>query len=338
MKHHSYQRLSGRHYCSGLLVVALLSGFLLTAYAYHYIHQQNRGLQADAGTLVVTRGQDFDQVLTNLHQMSPISHPNILRLYGHFRGITHTIHTGEYLFDKQDSWYTVLRKLSSGDTYQRKFTIVEGWNIYQLLAALQADPHIQHTIDYSAEPLMAGLPSLQSHPEGAYLPDTYYYSYPASDKEILARARDAMQQHLAALQQGQQCTDQSKSSYDILVLASLLEKEAASVDEMAVIAGVINNRLTKRMPLGIDAAVRYGVKNFSQPLLQSQLQTLTPYNTYKLKGLPPTPISNPSSSALLAACNPVKTEYLYYVSMDGKRHYFSKTLKEHHQAVHKYLR
>jgi len=338
MKNNLYQRLTRSSYLSGLLVVVLFVSFLLTAYAYRYIHQKNAGFHVGTNPLVVERGQDFDQVLVNLHQLSSISHPNILRFYARFRGISHSIHAGEYVFDQADSWYMVLGKLTSGATYQRKFTIVEGWNIYQLLEALHADPHIQHTIDYDVDPLIASLPSMQSHPEGAYLPDTYYYSYPATDKELLTRARDAMQKYLAALQQGHQCTDQTKSGYDILVLASLLEKEASNIDEMAVIAGVINNRLTQRMPLGIDAAVRYGVKNFSQPLLQSQLQTSTPYNTYKLKGLPPTPISNPSSAALLAACNPVKTDYLYYVSMDGKRHYFSKTLKEHHQAVHKYLR
>ena len=323
---------------SGLLVLSLLSGLLLTLYTYRYMHQHNQGFQPAASTLLVKRGDDFDQVLANLHSITPVEHPQLIRVYARLRGITHNIHAGEYLFDKQDSWYDVLTTLSAGRTYQRKFTIVEGWNIYQLLAALQADTHLQHTIEYDASSIDDHLPGIHNHPEGAYLPDTYYYSYPATDRDILLRARQAMEQYIESLQQGHQCSDRSKSPYEMLILASLLEKEASNIEEMALIAGVINNRLTQRMPLGIDASVRYGALNFNQPLLQSQLQTVTPYNTYKIKGLPPTPISNPSSAALLAACNPVKTDYLYYVSMDGKRHYFSKTLKEHHQAVHKYLR
>lgn len=338
MKQDVYTGLTRRNYFSSVLIAMLLVGCIVTGYAYHYIHQKNPGFHTGADSLKIERGQDFDQVLVNLDHISTVAHPNILRLYAQLRGISYSIHTGEYIFDQGDSWYVVLNKLASGATHQRKFTIVEGWNIYQLLAALQADPHIQRTIEYSIDPLKADLPVIQDHPEGAYLPDTYYYSYPATDRDILLRARNAMQNYLTILQQKDYCTDRTKSSYDILVLASLLEKEATDSAEMAIIAGVINNRLTKHMSLGIDAAVRYGVKNFSQPLLHSQLQTATPYNTYKLKGLPPTPISNPSSVALLAACNPAKTDYLYYVSMDGKRHYFSKTLKEHHQAVHKYLR
>ena len=121
-------------------------------------------------------------------------------------------------------------------------------------------------------------------------------------------------------------------------MASLLEKEAVFSDEMALISGVINNRLERSFYLGIDASVRYGVRNFTTPLMKTELRKMTPYNVYRVKGLPPTPIANPSSMALIAACNPVKTDFVYYVLKGDKRHHFSKTLAEHNRAVHKYLR
>ncbi|MBT4885484.1 MAG: endolytic transglycosylase MltG [Legionellales bacterium] len=315
--------------------------FLLvgTLYSYNYIFNSTVIFQGESKIFIVEKGQDFNKILANLSTIIKIDNPLILSVYARTQGFANKIHTGEYELSPNMSPITVFSKLQKGDVKRRKFTIVEGWNIYNLLNALQNDKNLVHNISYDdKDGAIVGLPMIKNSAEGAYYPDTYYYSYPDSDVHILKMANNAMLDYLNNLSLGDSCKDKSKDNYSILTLASLLEKEASDIDEMAIIAGVINNRLNKNISLDIDAAVRYGVGNFTKPILASELKKVTPYNTYKLRGLPPTPIAMPSGAAILAACNPINSDYYYYVSIDGKHHHFSKSLKEHNRAVHKYLR
>ena len=128
------------------------------------------------------------------------------------------------------------------------------------------------------------------------------------------------------------------SFYKAVILASIIEKETGAVEERKLISSVFHNRLKKKMRLATDPTVIYGIKNFDGDLTKKQLRTKTPYNTYRIRGLPPTPIANPGAEALRASVDPAETEYLYFVAKGNGRHKFSATLREHNAAVNKYQR
>ncbi|MBT4803752.1 MAG: endolytic transglycosylase MltG [Legionellales bacterium] len=320
----------------GLFLVLMMFLMLATLYSYNYIFNSKVEFRNNSNTFIVDKGQDFTEIVSNLASLIKLDSPLILSLYARSNGFSKEIHAGEYEFNSNMTPIIILNKLKKGDVKRRKFTIVEGWNIYQLLDALKNDNNLVHKINN--ETYVSGLPMIKDSSEGAFFPDTYYYTYPDSDIDVLKMANGAMINYLNALKENNNCIDKEKDPYSILTLASLLEKEASDIEEMSLISGVINNRLRKNISLDIDASVRYGVKNFTKPILASELKELTPYNTYRLRGLPPTPIAMPSAAAILAACNPIDSDYFYYVSIDGKHHHFSKSLKEHNRAVHKYLR
>lgn len=319
---------------SKLSLIALFIFFLvsiITAFSFYVIFQKPLVIPNPI-VVKVESGQDFSKIITSLDKEVSVEYPIILSSYARLTGISRKIHVGEYEFEGNLTWNDVLLSLSTGKVKERQFTIVEGWNIYTLVDTLAENKYLTKKLSYNDfNKLQTELPYIMGSPEGVYLPDTYTFTYPDSDLDILKRANNAM---LAKLSSLGECAISNK--YDLLIVASLLEKEAIGTEEMSLVASVISNRLKKNMKLDIDASVRYGVKNFNSPLLKSELRNNNPYNTYLNKGLPPTPIANPSVVALNSACSPANSDYYFYVVEDKGKHYFSKTLSEHRKAVKRY--
>ena len=312
---------------------AVLVVFLLLSFCYYQVALRKIEFKSYPALVKVERGQDFSSILNSFISKTNYSYGDIVLIYAKLFGVTRNIHVGEYEYNSAHTWIDILKKLTDGDSKIRQFTIVEGWNIYNILEMLEEDENLTKELDYSKyNSTYDMLPTINKFYEGAFLPDTYFYSYPTSDLDILKTANLAMKKKLAEFKD---CKAITKDSYNLLIIASLLEKEAVGYDEMSLVSGVIENRLKKDMYLGIDASVRYGVKNFNKPLKMSELRKIGPYNTYRRKGLPITPIANPSKQALDAACNPTSSDYFYYVleSTDVDQHKFSRTYKEHRQAV-----
>lgn len=266
--------------------------------------------------------------------------PWIISGVGRVAGLSTSIKAGSYEFDQGIALWALLRKLSSGDTSQGEVLFVEGISFRELRARLNATPDLVHTTQpLSDQALMAKLGVPDRKPEGWFFPDTYRFDKRAEDLEVLSRAMTAMQKQLDAVWQGRDANLPLKSPYELLILASIVEKETGAAADRAQIAGVFVNRLRKGMRLQTDPTVIYGLgQSFDGNLRKGDLQRDTPHNTYTRAGLPPTPICMPSQASLQAAAHPAVTDALYFVARGDGTSQFSASLDSHNQAVNQYQR
>ena len=252
----------------------------------------------------------------------------------------HVYRAGEYLLAEGLTPQEVLNTLASARVLQYPITLVEGWTFNQFAAALADNQRLLHKLDLADEAQMSGFLSELgiTHPEGWFLPETYLFTRGDSDRDILIRANRAMK---AALEDAWRSRAEALpvgSPYELLILASIIEKETSLDPERPMVAGVFARRLQKGMRLQTDPTVIYGMGDrFDGNIRRRDLQTDTPYNTYTRHGLPPTPIAMPGRGSLQAAANPAPGDALYFVA-DGKGgHTFSATLEAHQRAVKKLI-
>jgi len=261
-------------------------------------------------------------------------------LYWWFRvsGESRQIKAGSYELQGEVTPRSLLAKLVRGEEALRAVTLVEGLTFKQfrqsLLKAEQLTPDTQRlTPDLIMQKL--GLPGVV--PEGRFYPDTYTYTKGSSDLAVLQRAQHAMQRHLDAAWQLRPADSPLKTPDELLILASIIEKETGQASDRPMIASVFTNRLRIGMMLQTDPTVIYGMGDkFDGNLRRRDLQTDTPWNTYTRGGLPPTPIAMPGKAALLAAAQPAKSRALYFVARGDGSSQFSDSLEAHNRAVAQY--
>jgi UPF0755 protein len=250
----------------------------------------------------------------------------------------HVYRAGEYRLEEGSGPQEVLEKLSSGQVIQYRVTLVEGWTFQQFAVALAENPVLKHELDLAAPGQWPGVSSGLGieHPEGWFLPETYHFTRGDSDRDILVRAHEAMKQALEEAWASRLLGLPIESPYQLLILASIIEKETSLDEERERIAGVFTRRLHKGMRLQTDPTVIYGMgDSFDGDIRHRDLQTDTPYNTYTRHGLPPTPIAMPGMASLLAAARPAPGDELYFVADGQGGHTFSATLEAHQEAVRK---
>jgi UPF0755 protein len=286
----------------------------------------------------VQPGATLKSVGDDLYFKNIIKDRVLFYLLVHLRRHGCHLKAGEYLFPKGTTPSTLLKQILTGSgLVYHKFTIVPGWSFRQLCAAMLQESHFHHLLqDLSGQALMKRLGSSVQDPEGQFYPDTYYFVGGSSDVSLLKRAFQAMQEKLEAAWQGREAGLPLDTSYQALIIASLIEKETEYDVERPVIAGVIINRLRKKMLLQIDPTVIYGMgTRFDGTIHKKDLLENTRYNTYVHKGVPPTPIAVPGLESLMAVMHPQHHDYLYFVAKHGKDgpHQFSRTLAEHYVAV-----
>jgi UPF0755 protein len=300
------------------------------------------GLEEGA-SVVVERGDSLSVVLAKLREAG-VHEGEALewRLLARQLGAAASLHVGEYALDPGTTPRELLMAMRKGRTIQHRFTIVEGWNIRELRAALaRADPLEHESTDLDDAALMEALGHPGEHPEGRFLPETYLYTRGDSDLDLLRRAYAASERALAAAWEQRDPDTQLKTPYEMLILASIVEKETGVASERPQIAGLFERRLKIGMLLQTDPTVIYGIgADYDGNIRRSHLTTDTPYNTYTRAGLPPTPIAMPGVDALQAVANPADGTALYFVAVgDGSgRHLFADTLAEHQDNVRTYLR
>jgi UPF0755 protein len=236
----------------------------------------------------------------------------------------------------------LLALLSSGQVLLHSITFIEGSSFADVRNALAAnDAVFKENANRSDADIMRALGAPEVHPEGQFFPDTYRFPRGTTDLELLTIAYRRMQDELRNAWEKRARDLPLASSYEALILASIVEKETALERERAQISGVFVERLRRGMRLQTDPTVIYGMGvNYSGNIRRADLSRDTPYNTYTRPGLPPTPIAMPSRESLQAAVQPDMTGALFFVATgvgDGS-HYFSKTLAEHNLAVKRYLR
>lgn len=264
------------------------------------------------------------------------------RLYVRWHDKAGAIQAGDYLISPGSTPLTLLEQFTKGSVRLYTFTLVEGWNFREVLAALHANEAVQASMtDEDWPALLDSLGADIMHPEGLFLPETYRFPKNTTDKALLRQAYRLMQEVLTEEWAARSADAPVTSPYEALILASIVEKETARGDERPMIAGVFARRLQKRMRLQTDPTVIYGIgPAFDGNLTRKHLTTDTPYNTYTRHGLPPTPIAMPGRAAINAALNPEAGTALYFVATglgDGS-HQFSDNKAEHDAAVADYLK
>lgn len=290
----------------------------------------------------IPSGTSFRKVSDELEAKGIISDSRAFRAYARWTGQAAAVQAGDYLIKAGTTPGELLQQFVNGDVQLYSFTIIEGWNQWDLLRALHSEPNINATLtDEDWPALLESLNTEYAHPEGLFLPETYRFPRYATDRDVLRQAYALMQKVLADEWDARAPELPIESPYEALVLASIVEKETARADERPRIAGVFTRRLQKRMRLQTDPTVIYGIgPDFNGNLTRKDLRTDTPYNTYTRRGLPPTPIALPGREAIRAALHPAAGEELFFVASgigDGS-HTFSKTKDEHDIAVAEYLR
>ena len=334
---------------SGIGIFFVLSALLAGAFAYWAYDRYTKFVQTpltgiDAGeSLVVERGDTLPRVLSRLRALGVREGHNLeWQLLARQLNAAGRIQIGEYALEAgKTTPRSLLERMRDGKVISYRFTLVEGWNIRDLRAALAKATPLKQTItqlDDAALMRAIGKPGL--HPEGRFLPETYVYTRQDSDLDILKRANADLEKALDAAWQARASDVPLKNKEEALILASIVEKETGIASERPQIAGVFARRLKLGMRLQTDPTVIYGMGSaYAGNIRKTDLLADTPYNTYTRDGLPPTPIAMPGKDALFAATRPAAGDALFFVAVgDGSgRHVFTRTLDEHAAAVRAYI-
>ena len=332
-----------------LALLAMVSVFvLISVYGVYQLNaHKNQTVDVETSTLfTIKKGSSLNRVCAQLTIDNRIKGCLAHRLLAKFELISANIKSGTYWLHPEQSLDATLDMFNRGEEAQFAFTIIEGDNAYQIMQKLQQNEYISFDIKSKIDDLTNIARELgleQSHIEGLLAPDTYYFTFQSNASDLLKRAFNVQQQRLESAWRlmSQRASDEQTllaSPYELLILASIIEKESGIGAERTTIASVFYNRLRKNMRLQTDPTVIYGVwDEYDGDIKRVHLKTKTPYNTYRIKGLPPTPIASPSVASLQAAASPEHTNYYYFVASGEGGHTFSETLRDHNRALQSYL-
>lgn len=320
------------------LIVLLLTSAVLAGLWYQYQQFLQAPLQIGNSGLVimVEPGTNIRSVVAKLEQQG------VTRLDWRWRLLSRleqaTIKIGEYELKPGLLPSELLDLLALGKVVNYRFTIVEGWSVKQLLSALGMDSVLQHRVETTSElEGLAGFPP--GYPEGWFLPETYVFVRGDTDLQILRRAYTAMLESLETVWAARDVGLPYETPYELLVMASIIEKETSMESERADIAGVFVRRLLQHWRLETDPTVIYGMgEAYQGNIRRKDLGKDTPYNTYTRHGLPPTPIALPGLSSLQAAAHPATGDAMFFVANGQGGHTFSSTLEAHNKAVRKLIK
>lgn len=289
--------------------------------------------------LTVPKGAGFAQIAQDLERQQIIRSALHFRIVGRLRGLDRRMQPGDYRLTNAMKPGEILEKMASGVTDARKFPVPEGYSMFQVaeLAEKQGlftrDSFLQVCRD---KQLLAELGINAKSVEGYLFPGTYLVGFHMDARGLVAEMVREFRHRIAGLEQ--QIATSGMSLHQVVTLASMVEKEAVVPEEKPLIASVFRNRLKLGMPLQSDPTAIYGVRAFGGTVTKQDLQRQSPYNTYRVKGLPPGPIGNPGVDAIKAVLQPARTDYLYFVARKDGTHQFSRTLQEHNQGVQLFLK
>jgi len=283
----------------------------------------------------LVKGTSKSSVVAQLAQQGVIEHPYLFSVYTSLHP-REQLKAGEYQFPQGSSPVSIWRQLTTGrGLVYHRFMIVPGWTFHQVRAQLnQTEALVHQTAPLTDAAVMSLLGQPALSPEGQFFPETYYFTKGTADIVLLKRAFNLMQYRFNALWAHRAPGLPYRNPYDALIVASLVEKEAYLNSERPIIAGVIMNRLRSGMILQIDSTIIFGLgERYRGTIYKADLLEDTPYNTYRRKGLTPTPIAMPGWVSLQAAMHPAVHAFYYFVVKDKGSHQFSKTLAAHYVAV-----
>lgn len=315
-----------RKYIILLFVGSVLFGALFAYLGYREF--QDPGPLDQDQPYDLTKGQGVIRTAWELEQQGFITSKDIFKIGVQLSGFERNLKAGEFAIPAGASMQNIMMILSSGQVIQHRLTIVEGWTSWQIADHLNG-------IDNLSDPI-TDLPE-----EGTVLPETYLYTKNTSRGDLVRRMQGRQLKLLDKIWANRAPDLPFNTVQEALILASIVEKETANPEERPHIAGVFINRLKKRMRLQTDPTVIYGIsrKGFlDRPIRRSDLAAVNPYNTYKIRGLPPTAIAHPGQASIEAVLHPLKTNDLYFVADGTGGHAFASTLRQHQRNVERWRR
>ncbi len=275
--------------------------------------------------IIIASGSDVGSIAETLHAQHVIRSPLLFRVFARQLGYDTAIQAGMYVFNEPLSTYELIQALGAGEPEksERSVTFPEGFTVRDF-------SHYTGTLftEINTESLIPL--------EGVLFPDTYFVSTSESLDSLINRMKTQYETQLAPLRP--RIEERGYSERDLIIFASILEREANDETSMRMVAGILENRLAIDMPLQVDAVFAYYLGKTSAELTEDDLRTDSPYNTYRNKGLPPAPIGNPGLMALEAVLNPTPSDYFYYLTGDDGNFYYAKTHEEHVRNKARYLR
>ncbi|KZE32765.1 UPF0755 protein [Crenobacter luteus] len=290
-------------------------------------------------SVAVAPSRTLSQVARSLEAEGVIRNRWVMIALSRISGADRKVKPGLYEFSAPVAMWEVLRRLAEGSPDQGSLTVIEGWTFAQFRQAVAREPDFTHdTARLSDAELLAALGAPETSAEGLFFPSTYFFVPGSSELELYRRAYRTMQQHLSRAWEGRAVDLPYANPYELLIAASLIEKETSREEDRPMVSAVFANRLKIGMRLQTDPSVIYGMGvRFDGNIRKGDLKRDTPYNTYTRGGLPPTPIALPGRAALEAAARPAETRALYFVARgDGSTH-FSESLGEHNAAVRQFI-
>ncbi|MBR7889935.1 endolytic transglycosylase MltG [Marinomonas sp. A79] len=322
-------------WCFRVVLLLITLSACAAGYLYHVMTSPINLTSEDI--FEVQAGDTSYSLGVSLSEKDIIEHPVLTR-------IVSKIHpewvpkVGQYALKPDMTLLDVMAVFDSGQSIFYSVTLLEGKTTREFLAAMQAKGNITMTLEGLSDQAIVDALSLNvTHPEGLFFANTYRYHEGDTDVSILKHANQLLNQTLSELWANKADDLPYKTSYDALIMASIIEKETGVPEERPLISRVFISRLEKKMRLQTDPTVIYGLgEGFDGNLTRKSLQSPSPYNTYKIAALPPTPIANVGREAIYAALNPGETTALYFVAKGDGSHTFSNTLKEHNRAVRQY--
>jgi UPF0755 protein len=332
-----------------ILVVLVAAGAAYTYQQYELFLSEPVNVVGDDTAFTIESGSNIRKVARQLASENILPASNIPFVKPEWLLIAHAriteqagkIKAGEYAVEQGMSTAGLLQRFVSGKTIQYQISFIEGHDFKEIVASVKGHPRLEQTLsdeDYAQLMVKLGAPE-GTHPEGWFFPDTYHFPRGTTDFDVLKRSYETMVNYLNEAWQTREPHEHIKTPYQALILASIVEKETGVADERPLIAQVFLSRLKKGMMLQTDPTVIYGMgEQYDGNIRKKDLRTDTPYNTYTRRGLPPTPIATPGKAAIDAVFAPEETDALYFVAtgLEDGRHYFSRTYKQHRQAVIKY--
>jgi UPF0755 protein len=316
----------------GLILLLCLAAWMAW-FAYHPLTLPSSPYQ-----LTLEPGTSLKGLAVQLKDAGILEDETRFRILGRVMGYAGRLQAGRYSLEEPLTPMELLGKIVRGEVTKAAILLVEGWNIREVRQELARNPHLEHRLAGMTDAkLLAAIGAEETHPEGLFFPNTYFFSPDSPDIDVLRRAYQLQQQKLQEAWETRAPGLPYKSPYEALIMASIIEKETGVPEERPLIAAVFVNRLKKCMRLQTDPTVIYGLgAKFDGNLRKIDLQRDTPYNTYTRAGLPPTPIAMPGEDAIRAALNPAQSNALYFVAKGNGTHQFSATLEEHNRAVNRY--
>ena len=287
------------------------------------------GPSKDNKLLIINKGQSVSSIASNLRDLNLIENRMTFILVLRLKGFHNKIKFGEYMIPKTSSIKEIVEKIVSGVSVQHTITIPEGLSTASIVALVNSNHRIKGDL-------------INNTDEGVLAPNTYNFDITTNKVDLLMKMRDEQKKIVNSAWNTRTPGLPLKNTLELLVLASIVEKEAGNEEDKKKVASVFLNRLKKKMRLQSDPTVVYsltrGLGTLDRELTRGDLKTNSPFNTYKISGLPPKPICNPSKSSIYAVANPTETDFLFFVANGKGGHNFSQNLQQHNRFVKEYRR